>query len=156
MNPASPKGINPSAKPSDSSGNERFLVEASALLSASLDYETTLQSVARLSIPFLADWCIVYVVDDDRTIRPIGVMHEDAARVELVWQLERRENQNPNAPTGVPKVIRTGQPELYENIPAPAAATTAGDAERFRIARQLDLRSAMIVPLVARGRTSNV
>jgi PAS domain S-box-containing protein len=132
---------------------ERFLVEASALLSASLDYETTLQSVARLSIPFLADWCIVYMVDDDRTIRPIGVMHEDAAQVELVWQLERRENQNPNAPTGVPKVIRTGQPELYEDIPAPADATTVDDAGRFRVARQLDLRSAMIVPLVARGRT---
>ncbi|HLL71188.1 MAG TPA: ATP-binding protein [Pyrinomonadaceae bacterium] len=132
---------------------QRFLVEASALLSASLDYETTLQSVARLSVPFLADWCIVYVVDDDRTIRPIAVMHEDEARVELVWQLERRENQNPNAPTGVPKAIRTGQPELYEEIPVPADATTANDAGRFRVARQLNFRSAMIVPLVARGRT---
>ncbi|HJR06247.1 MAG TPA: ATP-binding protein [Pyrinomonadaceae bacterium] len=164
MNPASPKGVNPSAKPSNSGGNNasehfavedggRFLVEASAILSASLDYETTLQSVARLSVPFLADWCIVYVVDDSGAIRPIAVMHEDEARVELVWQLERRENQNPNAPTGVPKVIRTGQPELYEEIPAPADATTADDAGRFRVARQLDLRSAMIVPLVARGRT---
>ncbi|HYP02110.1 MAG TPA: ATP-binding protein [Pyrinomonadaceae bacterium] len=133
---------------------QRFLVEASALLSASLDYETTLQSVARLSVPFLADWCIVYVVDGDGgAIRPIAVMHEDAARVELVWQLERQENQNSNAPTGVPKAIRTGRAELYEEIPAPADAATANEAGRFRVARQLDLRSAMIVPLVARGRT---
>ena len=132
---------------------QRFLVEASALLAASLDYETTLQSVARLSVPFVADWCIVYVVDDDGAIRPIAVMHGDAARVELVWELERRENQNPNALTGVPKAIRTGQSELYEDIPDAADATTAGDAGRFRVARHLDLKSAMIVPLVARGRT---
>ncbi|HEX8424052.1 MAG TPA: PAS domain S-box protein, partial [Pyrinomonadaceae bacterium] len=132
---------------------QRFLVEASALLAASLDYETTLQSVARLSVPFLADWCIVYVLDDDASIRPIAVMNADAEKVELVWELERRENQNPGALTGVPKAIRTGQPELYADIPTSAAAAIESDAGRFRVARHLDLRSAMIVPLVARGRT---
>ncbi|HEY0097411.1 MAG TPA: ATP-binding protein [Pyrinomonadaceae bacterium] len=132
---------------------QRFLVEASALLAASLDYETTLQSVAHLSVPFLADWCIVYVVDDDAAIRPIAVMNDDAAQVELVWELERRENQNPEALTGVPKAIRTGQSELYADIPTAAETSAASDAGRFRVARQLDLKSAMIVPLVARGRT---
>ncbi|HEX8129153.1 MAG TPA: PAS domain S-box protein [Pyrinomonadaceae bacterium] len=132
----------------------RFLVEASALLAASLDYETTLQSVARLSVPFLADWCIVYVVDDDGAIRPIAVAHGgDEAQVELVWKLERRENQNPDAPAGVPKAIRTGQSLLYEEIPRSADAATTDDARRFRVARELGLESAMIVPLVARGRT---
>jgi PAS domain S-box-containing protein len=133
---------------------QRFLVEASAILGASLDYETTLQSVARLSVPFVADWCIVYVVDaDDTAIQPLAVMHANAAQVALVWELERRENQHPHALTGVPRAIRTGQSELYENIPDAADATTTGDAERFRVARQLNLKSAMIVPLVARGRT---
>ena len=132
----------------------RFLVEASALLAASLDYETTLQSVASLSVPFLADWCIVYVVDDDGAIRPIAVAHAgDAAEVEAVWELERRRNQNPDAAGGVPKVIRTGRSELYAEIPASVEASTPDDAERFRVARELGLESAMIVPLVARGRT---
>ena len=133
--------------------SQRFLVEASAMLAASLDYETTLQSVARLSVPFVADWCIVYVVDDDAAIRPLAVMHADAAQVALVWELERQESQNPDALTGVPKAIRTGQSELFEDIPDASQAATANDAGRFRVARQLDLKSAMIVPLVARGRT---
>ncbi|HEV7904283.1 MAG TPA: PAS domain S-box protein, partial [Pyrinomonadaceae bacterium] len=133
--------------------SQRFLAEASALLAASLDYETTLQSVARLSVPFVADWCIVYVVDEEAAIRPIAVMHADAERVALIWELERHENQNPDALTGVPKAIHTGQSELFEDIPEATHATTANDAERFRVARQLDLKSAMIVPLVARGRT---
>jgi PAS domain S-box-containing protein len=133
---------------------QRFLVEASALLAASLDYETTLQSVARLSVPFLADWCIVYVADDDGAIRPIAVAHDgDAAKVESVWELERRENQNPDAATGVSKAIRTGRSELYEDLPAADDAAMPGDAKRFRVARELGLESAMIVPLVARGRT---
>src|SRR3712207_8909773 len=36
---------------------QRFLAEAGALLSSSLDYRTTLASVARLTVPTLADWC---------------------------------------------------------------------------------------------------
>ncbi|HEX8633854.1 MAG TPA: PAS domain S-box protein [Pyrinomonadaceae bacterium] len=134
---------------------QRFLVEASALLAASLDYETTLESVARLSVPFLADWCIVYVVDDDGACRPIAVMHggDDAAQVGLVWELERRENRNPEAATGVANAIRTGQSELYADIASSAEAVSTDEAKRFRVARELGLASAMIVPLVARGRT---
>ncbi|MDQ1613876.1 MAG: hypothetical protein QOG00_3807 [Pyrinomonadaceae bacterium] len=166
---------------------QRFLVEASALLAASLDYETTLESLARLSVPFVADWCVVYVADDDGAIRPIAVTHGgDAEKIGRVWELERRENQNPGATTGVAKAIRTGQSELYAEISPPgddATATTSDDAaaddaaknsdaataddaaagsdattasddvNRFRVARELGLVSAMIVPLVARGRT---
>ncbi len=40
----------------------RFLAEAGALLSASLDYATRLQSVARLAVPRIADWCTVDVI----------------------------------------------------------------------------------------------
>ncbi len=133
---------------------QRFLVEASALLAASLDYETTLQSVARLSVPFIADWCIVYVVDDDGSIRPIDVTHGgDASQVELVWELERRKHRDPDGETGVANAIRTGQSILYQDISQSALTATPGEMEHFRVARELGLESAMIVPLVARGRT---
>ena len=133
----------------------RFLVEASGLLAASLDYETTLQSVASLSVPFLADWCIVYVLDDEGVICPIAVAHGggDEAQVQLVWKLERRESRNPDATSGVPQAIRTGRSVLYRDIPTSADAASADDAMRFRVARELGLVSAMIVPLVARERT---
>jgi PAS domain S-box-containing protein len=41
---------------------QRFLAEASALLASSLDYETTLQRVAQLAVPHIADWCAVEIV----------------------------------------------------------------------------------------------
>ena len=47
----------------------QFVSGASVLLSSSLDIETTLASVARLAVPRIADWCIVYMREDDGTIR---------------------------------------------------------------------------------------
>ncbi len=44
---------------------QRFLAEASDMLSSSLDYRETLASVARLVVPTLADWCAVDVLDED-------------------------------------------------------------------------------------------
>ena len=46
-----------------------FMAEASALLAASLDYETTLQQVARLMLPTLADYCLIDITADDQQIQ---------------------------------------------------------------------------------------
>ena len=48
-----------------------FLAEASTWLVASLNYETTLARLPRLAVPFLADWCAVYVTEV-RAIAPSG------------------------------------------------------------------------------------
>ena len=45
----------------------RFLADASSHLASSLDYETTLERVAWLAVPTLADWCFVDVVEDTAT-----------------------------------------------------------------------------------------
>ncbi|HSN24928.1 MAG TPA: ATP-binding protein, partial [Kofleriaceae bacterium] len=58
---------------------------------------------------------------------------------------------DPRAPTGVPQVIRTGKPELYPEIPRDLLEGAAVDAEHLRIIRELDLRSAMVVPLTGRN-----
>jgi len=54
---------------------QRFLNEASAVLSASLDYEMTLWSLARAAVPHLADCCVVDVVQDDGEVRRVSVAH---------------------------------------------------------------------------------
>ena len=42
----------------------RFIADAGEVLSSSLDYELTLQRVARLAVPDLADWCAVYILGE--------------------------------------------------------------------------------------------
>ncbi|HEU4793608.1 MAG TPA: GAF domain-containing sensor histidine kinase, partial [Nitrolancea sp.] len=58
-----------------------------------------------------------------------------------------------DAPFGVPKVMRTGQSEIYPEIPEPVLVDLAHGAEDLALIRQVGPKSAMIVPLVARDRT---
>ena len=64
----------------------RFLAEVGDVLASSLDYETTLASVARLAVPRLADWCAVDVLDGSE-LRRVAVVHADPAKVEFAKQL---------------------------------------------------------------------
>jgi serine phosphatase RsbU (regulator of sigma subunit) len=133
---------------------QRFLAEAGAMLSSSLDYQGTLTRVTRLVVPHLADWCTVDVVDDeDGSIRRLAVAHEDPHKVQLAYELERRYPPDPETPYGVPQVLRTGRPELAPEIPESLLDKAAVDGEHREILRGLGLKSYIIAPLVARGRT---
>jgi len=127
-----------------------FLAEASRELASSLDYKTTLATVARLAVPALADWCAVDVVDEAGATVRLATAHADPAKVALARELERRYPPDPDAPRGVPRVLRTGTPELYPTIPEAMLAESARDAEHARLLRALGMRSAMVVPLVGR------
>ncbi|MDB4908588.1 MAG: ATP-binding region ATPase domain protein [Gemmatimonadetes bacterium] len=130
----------------------RYLARASEILGSSLDYDVTLAELARVVVPELADWCAIEVVDDEGVARQVAVAHVDPAKVEFANQLRERYPPDPNANTGVPQVLRTGEPEMFSEIPDELLVAGAVDAEHLRIIRELGLRSAMTVPLVARGR----
>jgi PAS domain S-box-containing protein len=129
-----------------------FLLRASELLSASLDYEQTLSQVAKLVVPRLADWASIQVLEDDGTLRSLAIAHVDPDKVAMAEELQRRYPTDMSAPYGVPNVIRTGKAEVVPEI-VPSMLDEAGiDEELRRIVEDLQLRSTMIVPLAARGR----
>jgi len=128
-----------------------FLAEAGAVLSSSLDYESTLRSVARLAVPTIADWCAVDMVGGGGVQR-LAVAHVDPAKVEYAIELQKRYPADPKAPGGVHDVIRTGKPAMVRRIPASVLEGAARDAEHLRIIRQLAITSYMCVPLFHRGR----
>ncbi len=132
---------------------QRFLSEVGASLSSSLDYRTTLTRMARLAVPRLADWCAVDVLEEDGSLDRVAVVHEDPEKVTLAYELERRYPTDPEAPYGVPQVLRTGRSELGAEIPESLLDEISVDAEHREILRELGLKSYVIVPLVARGRT---
>jgi signal transduction histidine kinase len=125
----------------------QFLLKASALLGSSLDYEETLRNVAAIAVPNIGDWCGVELVDEDGTTKQVAVAHIDPAKVELAHEVRRRYPPNPNAPTGVPHILRTGASELYREISDELLVAGAVDADHLRILRDLGLRSAMAVPI---------
>ncbi len=132
----------------------RFLGGTSDLLSASLDYETTLGSVARLAVPAMCDVCIVYILQPDDKISRLAVCAADEQKGRILDQLrERHPISLGSTGNSVARVMRSGIPELFETV-ADEQLRAASDQEPIRhLLRQLDLRSLVVVPLIARGRT---
>ncbi|HEX8338756.1 MAG TPA: PAS domain S-box protein, partial [Pyrinomonadaceae bacterium] len=129
-----------------------FLAEATTLLSSSLDYEKTLEAVAHAAVPWVADWCGVDILGEDGRVRRLAVAHVDPAKVEWAREVSVRYPYDPEAPRGLPAVLRTGRAELYAEIPDELLVASAKDEEHLRIMRELGFNSAMVVPLAAHGR----
>ena len=68
----------------------KFLADASTTLAGLVDYESTLQRVAHLAVPFFADWCAVDVLDTDGSLRRVAMVQHDPAKLEQARQMETR------------------------------------------------------------------
>jgi PAS domain S-box-containing protein len=117
-------------------------------------YRSTLATVAQLAVPQLADWCGITLVEPEtHALQQVAVAHVDPEKVRLVRELGTRYPPNPEAPTGVPQVIRSGRSELYPELPWSMLEAAARDEDHLRILREMKLESAMVVPLLGRERT---
>ncbi|BAY32770.1 two-component hybrid sensor and regulator [Nostoc carneum NIES-2107] len=135
---------------------QRFLAEASAVLASSLDYQTTLEQVAQLATPELADWCTVHIVAADGTIEQIAVAHSDPAKLEWAQQNNNKYPFNPNNPRGAALTLRTGQSDILVDIPDELILQSAHDPEHLEILRSVGFKSIMTVPLRTQARILGV
>jgi PAS domain S-box-containing protein len=129
----------------------QFLVEAGKVLATSLDYETTLRTVADLAVPRLADWCAIDLLDGD-AIRRVAVAHADPSKAELAREYQRRYPPDSQGEHGVAHVLRTGEAQLLSEIPDALIRAFARDDEQYTLLRELGFCSAVIVPLPLRDR----
>ncbi|MGZ6673844.1 MAG: SpoIIE family protein phosphatase, partial [Solirubrobacteraceae bacterium] len=131
---------------------QRFLAEASKLLSASLDLEVTYERIASAAVPELADWCCVDVPDERGGLRRaaiVGAEDEQAAldRLRAALYLD------PDDPASVAHMIRTGHPVLSSELDDEALeAWTGGDPAVRAAVRATGTGSALAVPMTAGDR----
>ena len=131
----------------------KLLSDASRVLSSTLDYETTLDTVARLAVDSIADWCAMDLVEPDGRIRQAIVAHHNEEKVRWAKELRKRYPPDYSEPTGVGEVIRTGKAAIYPEISEEMIRAGARDEEHLGILQELQIKSALIVPMIARGRT---
>jgi PAS domain S-box-containing protein len=131
----------------------RFLAEAGEVLASSLDVEATLVAATRLAVPRLADLSSVYLAGEDGALRQLALTHRDPAKADLAREVGRRHPPDPADRAGVARVLRTGRAELFPEITEEMLASAARAEAHLRGLRGLGVKSAMIVPLNARGRT---
>jgi PAS domain S-box-containing protein len=130
-------------------GQERlaFLSEASKILSSSLDYEITLASIAGISVPFICDWCAIDLINEDKKLKRVIVVHSDAKKKYYADQLkEVFENVNLEA-TNVYDVVCTGKPKLFPVITSGYFENKEVNTEFLSLIKTLGLSSVIIVPL---------
>jgi PAS domain S-box-containing protein len=116
----------------------QFLADATATLAESLDYEVTLNKVAELSVPHLADWCAVDLVQPGQTSpKRVAVAHVDSEKLELAREQDAEHSPDPCVARSVARVLRTGEPELIRE--------SSGE----HLGASSALRSSMTAPLIA-------
>jgi PAS domain S-box-containing protein len=132
----------------------RFLAQVGEILASSLDYETTLASVAKLAVPSVADWCSVQVADASGGLRHIAVEHVDPTKVALAHA--HIERYPPTEGDLALRALRTGQSVLLPDIPESMLIERARDAEHLTLIRQLGIMSIICAPMMVHGRALGV
>ncbi len=128
-----------------------FLADAGQVLAESLDYKSTLRTIADQAVSTVADWCAVYLLER-RHIRAVAISRADESAGYEDWNLDVRFPID-RAPVGVPRVIATGEAELYPEVTHALLVESGFDEHQIEVVRQLDICSAITVPMTARGRT---
>src|SRR4051794_10848384 len=132
---------------------DAFLARAGEILESSLDYETTVRNIARISVPEIADWCAIHMLGDDGTVRLMAVAHADPERERLAWELEKRFPYTGAEQHGPVAVINSGRSEVNLEVSDELLRVASASDEQYAIVRELGLRGSIAAPLRARGRT---
>jgi GAF domain-containing protein len=134
---------------------QRFLSEVGATLAATLDYSETLQTVARLAVRELADWCVVDLVDNSVNLRRLKVVHSNPEKARLCEALERMpvDRRRPNLTSSV---LETREPSVVSEVNAGYLESISQSDEHLRVLRELEPKSIMGLPLLARDRLIGV
>jgi len=129
----------------------QLLAGAGSLLSRSLEEKTTLEAIASVIVPDIADWCRIDLLDEHGALQRKLTFHSDPERRREIAEMVSRGQAAPHTPGSFPHVIATGQPYLA-NFESPELSGIV-DPVFLAFAKATGMRATCVVPLVARGRT---
>lgn len=132
--------------------NLRYLAKASKVLSSSLDVKTTLDNIAKLAVPEIADCCSVDILNEKGGLEQVAIVHKNPKKLKWAKILREKYPHDMNAPYGLPKVIRTGKAEFYPSIPDTLLLKVARDKQHHKLLRNIGCTSSIIVPLFRKGK----
>jgi PAS domain S-box-containing protein len=130
-----------------------FLARATAALAASLDYETTLPALARLTVPEFADACVVHLVAEDGSLQRLAAVYASPAREAVAQEIQRLRPLGIELPVRASSLLRDGRAIWAEEVSDDGLRVAAEDPRHLELLRRLGVRSYILMPLVARGQT---
>ena len=133
--------------------NLHILAKTNTQFSAAIGYRQTLDAIAAMIVPNVADWCSIDILEDGK-IEQVAIAHSDPGK--LKWAKQLRAKQGPidvNGPGGSAWVIRTGKVEHTPDITDEMLQAAARNKKELELLRNLDFHSAIIAPLKIDGKT---
>ncbi|HUR92689.1 MAG TPA: GAF domain-containing sensor histidine kinase [Gemmatimonadaceae bacterium] len=129
-----------------------FLAEAGALMDSSLDYETTLANVVELSVPTVADYCAIGLMDEQGVVNWGSSAHRDPAKAELAVKLRAYSPNLGGMNHPGAKAILSGEAQLINSVDEAFLRVLAVDDTHLALIREVGPTAYLGVPLLARGR----
>jgi len=131
----------------------RFMLESAKILSTKVDFRTWLLQKAKLTVPSLADWCAIDVLVDHNGLERIAIIHQDREMTEYLFEFEKRFPTTEKNSADLYAVIRTGEPQFVPVVTDETIRQGARSPEHLEAMQRLGLKSLMIIPIRARGKT---
>ena len=136
---------------------QRLLAEAGEVLNATLELPETLQRLADLCVPALADWCTVRLPDEEgRQLDSVAVAHTDPEKVALARSTRERYTASLDERGGAALAFREGRPHVINEITDEMLAGAARDEAHLEVMRRLAPHAVLILPLICGGRAVGV
>lgn len=132
---------------------QRFLVDVSAQLAQSLDYRSTLDRIAHLALPEMADYAVLHLVRDDGALERAAMAHRDPTMEKTVpaGRVFRSGDPGPHSP--LMEVLDRAEPLFLPTVEDAWLESLSEDPEHLEAMRHLGPESLVILPLRARGRS---
>jgi PAS domain S-box-containing protein len=140
------------AEAENSQKRATLLAEASRVLSASFDYQTTLAALVRLAVPAIADYCALDIVEAEDRFERIGEAHADPAKSNLIREVGTFPRSALTERHPLIRVINTGTPVLEAEISPGFIRSSFAEPGQRKIVEALEPKSLICVPLVTSGK----
>jgi serine/threonine-protein kinase RsbW len=132
--------------------SHEFLLRASRVLADATGYHQTVERLAQVAVPVLADLCLIDVRDEGARVQRVAAWHADPAKAALTEKLRTQYPPDPSGAHPSVEVMRTGRSSWAAEMTDEFLMRTSRDEEHFSVLKQLGFTSYMTVPLQVRGR----
>lgn len=128
---------------------QRFLAHAGELLGSSLELEETLQRIAWVAVPYLADWTRVDLLDERGLVAEVALAAADPDKIELLRETRAQGPPSREEKRGPYEAMRTGRTVVWANVRDEDIDAFARNERQAELMRRIATRSVLVVPMMA-------
>jgi PAS domain S-box-containing protein len=130
---------------------QRFLSQAGEILVSSLNSNYIFESISKLSVPYLADWCSFDMMNDDEVLENFITYHRDSSKISRAKDMHKFYSTHPASEDDILRALASGKTQVYKEVGK--KILTDHDLNKYQtdLAEELSDTTIMVIPLIAHG-----